>query len=176
MLSAPTLAQSSGKRPTSWAQPVHHSHLANFYQLNDSIYRSAQPTRGDFRTIRKHNIESLLCLRSRPYDMALDKTGRHTMLHLAMQPTTFTDTEIIAALKLIKVAPKPILIHCHHGSDRSGVVLAMYRIVFEEWTKAAAIAEMTEGGYGFHQKYSNIVRYIKQVNVKHIRRAVFEAS
>ena len=168
-------AQKQHKRPTNWAKPVACS-LDNFYQLNDSIYRSAQPTKGDFKCIRKNKIETLVCLRSRPYDMKLDKSGRHTLLHLSMQPDDFTDKEIIDALQLIKMAPKPMLIHCHHGSDRTGVVLAMYRIVFEDWSKTDAIQEMTKGGYGYHHKYDNIIRYILDADVEHIRKEVFEAS
>lgn len=41
------------------------------------------------------------------------------------------DKGIIDALKVIKDAPKPILVHCLHGSDRTGAVIAMYRIILK---------------------------------------------
>ena len=50
----------------------------------------------------------------------------------------------------IRRASGPVLVHCLHGSDRTGTIVAMYRIVEQGWTREAAIAEMTGGGYGYH--------------------------
>ena len=44
----------------------------------------------------------------------------------------------------------PFFVHCQHGSDRTGVCIAAYRIVVQGWTKQDAIREMTGGNYGFH--------------------------
>ena len=43
----------------------------------------------------------------------------------------------------------PVLVHCKHGADRTGCIVALYRIVFQSWSKEAAIDEMHNGGYGF---------------------------
>jgi protein tyrosine/serine phosphatase len=43
--------------------------------------------------------------------------------------------EIKQSLEIIKNAPKPILIHCWHGSDRTGVVAASYRIIKQNGAK-----------------------------------------
>ena len=89
-----------------------------------------------------------------------------------MDAGDFNDKNIIDALKAIADAPKPILIHCRHGSDRTGVVVAMYRIVFQNWTKEEALDELMNGGYGFHTYYKNIPEYIKNVNVESIRKGI----
>ncbi|MEO5159074.1 protein tyrosine phosphatase, partial [Bacteroides ovatus] len=39
-----------------------------------------------------------------------------------------------------------------------------------------AIHEMTEGGYGFHRIYKNIIRRIKEANVEQIRKEVMEGG
>jgi hypothetical protein len=46
--------------------------------------------------------------------------------------------------------PKPIYFHCQHGRDRSGALLAHYRILIDHWTLDHAVAEMK--GYGFLPK------------------------
>ena len=66
-------------------------------------------------------------------------------------------------MRILKNAPKPIVVHCHQGSDRTGAVIAMYRIVFQKWAKEKALDEMENGGFGFHKRYSNIVHYIKGI-------------
>lgn len=43
-----------------------------------------------------------------------------------------------------------MVVHCWHGSDRTGAVIAAYRIVQQGWSQHDAIDEMINGGYGFH--------------------------
>ena len=33
-----------------------------------------------------------------------------------------------------------VLLHCYHGSDRTGASVAMYRIIFQNWSTADALA------------------------------------
>ena len=44
----------------------------------------------------------------------------------------------------------PVLVHCQHGADRTGTVMAVYRIVVQDWQSPEAIREMKEGDYGYH--------------------------
>jgi protein tyrosine/serine phosphatase len=62
-----------------------------------------------------------------------------------------------------------VLVHCRRGADRTGVMLAIYRVVVEGWTKADAIDEMTRGGYGFRPVWQNLVRYVEELDVEAIR-------
>ena len=45
-------------------------------------------------------------------------------------------------MKILRDAPKPILVHCQHGSDRTGAVIALYRILFQNMSKVEAIKEL----------------------------------
>jgi hypothetical protein len=47
---------------------------------------------------------------------------------------------------------------------------AMYRIVEQGWSKDEAIREMVDGGYGFHAMWSNIIHYVKNVDIEKIKR------
>jgi tyrosine-protein phosphatase SIW14 len=91
-----------------------------------------------------------------------------------MKPESIKDDQIIKALKDLMDAPKPILVHCARGSDRTGVVIAMYRIIFQNWTKEEAIKEMRDGGYGFHTGYTNIVSYIEKVDIEKMKKKLNE--
>ena len=65
------------------------------------------------------------------------------------QSSFHNEEQLIEALRIIKNRKAPIVIHCHHGSDRTGAVCALYRVVFQNVSKEDAIHEMTEGGFGF---------------------------
>ena len=73
----------------------------------------------------------------------------------------------------MKNAEGPVLIHCWHGSDRTGLVSALYRIVSQGWSKEDAIDELMHGGYGHHSLYKNIPEFIRHADVEEIKRQVF---
>lgn len=50
-------------------------------------------------------------------------------------------------LDAIALAPKPLLIHCQHGQDRTGLVCAAYRVRVCGWTKDQAMKEALSFGY-----------------------------
>lgn len=65
---------------------------------------------------------------------------------------------------------QPVLLHCQHGSDRTGTMCAMYRICVEGWTKKDAIEEMKKGDYGYHKLWRNLIKYIEKVDVDKIKK------
>lgn len=52
--------------------------------------------------------------------------------------------------------------------------MAMYRVVFQGWTKEQAKKEMLEGGYGFHTIWINITRRIDTADIAAIRARIFK--
>ena len=86
-----------------------------------------------------------------------------------MDASNIKDDEVIEALKIMRKAKKPILIHCKHGADRTGVMCAMYRIIEQGWSKQEALDELLNGGYGFHTVFKNIPEYIKNVDIEKIK-------
>ena len=92
----------------------------------------------------------------------------------ALEKYGISEDQLINALRIIKNRKGPIVFHCHHGSDRTGAVCAMYRIVFQGVSKQKAIQEMTEGGFGFHRIYKNIIRTIEKADIERIKREVLQ--
>jgi len=84
------------------------------------------------------------------------------------------DDEVVAALRAIRQAEAKgaFLLHCQHGADRTGMITAMYRMLYQGWTRAQALDEMQNGGYGYHTIWRNIPTYIEQVDLDKIRRSV----
>ena len=48
-------------------------------------------------------------------------------------------------IQLAKQNNQRVLLHCYHGSDRTGASVAMYRIIFENWAIDDAVKEMKQG-------------------------------
>nr|HNI57084.1 protein-tyrosine-phosphatase [Elusimicrobiota bacterium] len=60
-------------------------------------------------------------------------------------------------------------VHCQHGSDRTGTMVAIYRIAVQGWSKESALDEMVNGGYGFHPLWKNLRRYIRNLDVAAVK-------
>jgi tyrosine-protein phosphatase SIW14 len=173
---AQTLKQTKTPKASTakWASLIQTKSLKNLYKVNSDLYRSEQPQENAGNTLKKLGIKSILSLKQQNKDK--EYLGKHSFEYYSveMESEDFDNDEIIKALRKIKDAPKPILVHCKHGSDRTGVVIAMYRIVFENWTKAEAINEMKNGTFGFKIKYENIIAYINNANIEKIKKKILK--
>lgn len=68
----------------------------------------------------------------------------------ALLPPTLEELKL--AVKLIRIRKDGgIYVHCEHGVDRTGMVIAAYRILVQEWPVEQAIKEMLDNG--FHRAY-----------------------
>ena len=167
-------AQNNNKvlRPAKWAQPIEGLKLKNMYKVDEGVYRAEQIDEKGFVELEKFGIKEVLNLRNFHND---EKEARNTniMLHrVKMHAHDINNSEIITALRIIKNRKGPIAYHCKHGSDRTGVLTAMYRIVVQGWSREEAIDEMKNGDYGFHSIYFNIPHYVKNVNIDWIKQQV----
>lgn len=157
-------------RPASWATPVLETPLNNFYRVDSNLYRSEQPDEDSLKALAKLGIKEVLNLRE--YHDDEDATENDFSVHrVPMEAGSATEEQLLAALTTIKNRKAPLLIHCWHGSDRTGVTVAAYRVVVQNWSKAQAIDEMTNGGYGYHASfYPNLVELINKLDVAKIRK------
>ena len=147
----------------------------NFHQVSNDIYRSEQPSLKQIKQLDKLGIKTIINRRLWHSDRDKVANTEISEVWINMRAGDISDEKIIQILKAIKTSPKPILIHCWHGSDRTGAVIAMYRLIFQNWSKHQAIDELMQPEFGHHYNiYPNIKNYINNVDIDQIRQAVFE--
>ena len=169
---SPMIGTEQPARPAEWATPVTATHLKNFYRLDERVYRSAQPDRKGFQELVRLGIMNVLSFRDHHADDSGAKGLGLTLNRIKMEAGEIRDEQVVEALRIIRAAKGPIVIHCWHGSDRTGLISAMYRIVYQNWSKEEAIEELTKGGYGYHSLYRNIPEYLRRVNSEDVRQRV----
>lgn len=163
------------ERPTNWATPLIHSTINNLYKVSDDLFRAEQPQKKDIPDLKKLKIKTLFNLREYHDDDTFFRQNGMDLIHLKLSAGTLTAADMIAALKLLRKAEKPVLVHCWHGSDRTGFVVAGYRIVFQNWTREAAIEELRLGGFGYHSAvYPNIIKTLGELDVEAAKRSVLQ--
>jgi protein tyrosine/serine phosphatase len=156
-------------RPTTWAQPVIGAKLGNWYRVSTELYRCEQPSAAEMKVLESFGIKAVVNLREFHSD-AEEAAGTSLKIsEIKLDAGELTYDQLVAALKLVLAAPKPAVVHCWHGSDRTGAVVAGYRIAVEGWTPADALDEMVNGGYGHHSMYGNLRTLISGLDAAKLR-------
>lgn len=157
-------------RGEGWAKKVEAETLVNLYKVDEVLYRCEQPTALAMKELGQHGIKTVLNLRKIKGDpQPKDATLR--CVHVRINTWTISYNDVLRALKEIEKADKPVVVHCKHGSDRTGAVVAAWNIVKHNYSKEEAIRELRFGGYHFHEKYfKNIIRLINSLNVEQLRK------
>ena len=161
-------------------QSPYPNYPKNFHKVNENLYRSGQPDEDEFFSLYTFNeIRSVLNLRENNSDKdeidAVNKGWKNavSLYEIPLDTGKITEDDLYKILTVIRDAPKPLLIHCWHGSDRTGCAVAAYRIVFENWSVDDAVSELMKPEYGHHKTiYTNIPELLRKADWKKIRTTV----
>jgi uncharacterized protein (TIGR01244 family) len=158
-------------RPAAWARPMPgRAGLPNLHKVSDALYRGAQPDDEGFATLKKLGIKTVVNLRTFHSDRSECRRAGLDYVHITAQAWEGEDDEVIDFLKVVTDKTRqPVFVHCQHGADRTGVMCAVYRMAVQGWSTDDAVREMTEGGYGFHSVWDNLVTYIRGLDAEELR-------
>ena len=126
--------------------------LPNFHKVNEHLCRGAQPTLDGVRKLSALGIKTILNLRGEgeltlaEAKAAVDAgmTYRNVAMPDLGRPK---DEQVETALGIINDPQYwPVFVHCKHGEDRTGVIIACYRISKEGKTDKEALKEARQLG------------------------------
>ncbi len=163
-------------RNPNWATPIALEGVHNFFQVSPDLYRAAQITDQAIPNLARapFGIRTVVSLRYWHDDLRLLGTLTSSGIHYDSIPSNAGHPEkedVVSFLAIVATAPKPILVHCQHGADRTGFMSAIYRIVVQGWTKEEAIDELLNGGYGANRALGSFSRrFIEKMDVATIKR------
>ena len=138
--------------------------INNFGKISDSLYRGAQPDAAGIRNLARLGIKSIINLRmtndvwnaEAAEASASGITYTNVPLKSVGRPT---DEQVAALLALIKSLPAPVFVHCQYGCDRTGTIIACYRIRHGGWPNQAALEEARK--YGLSKLEYGMIDYIR---------------
>lgn len=131
--------------------------LPNLFQVNSVLYRGAQPTENGVKQLSKMGVKTIVDLRgandlTEKEKLWAEKNGiKFINIPLSnwFGPKDESIEKIIAEID--KSESQPVFVHCKRGADRTGTVIAVYRITHENWTAKQANAEAKKFGFGWWQ-------------------------
>jgi tyrosine-protein phosphatase SIW14 len=130
--------------------------VSNFGRVNVRLYRGAQPTQAGFVALAKLGVNMVVKFsqgeEGAPAERAAVESLGMQFLDLPWSSAHPPPPDrLLRFLTLLRDHPAMVVFaHCKAGSDRTGVMIAASRIVFDHWTAARAIEEMN----AFHYHYT----------------------
>jgi tyrosine-protein phosphatase SIW14 len=134
--------------------------IPNFHQVDEHIYRGAQPRPEGFAGLAKIGIKTVVDLRGEnSEETTVQRAG---MRYVSLPWSGFkapTDSQMRALLTLLNDSSQwPVFVHCKRGADRTGTAIACYRIEHDHWSNIKALAEAKT--FGMSLLEAGMQRYI----------------
>ncbi|SRR5260221_9095568 len=141
--------------PGNSGRHIDNELIPDFGEVAPTLYRGGQPKKHGFETLAKMGIQIVVDLRGDR------KSEREEVTRLGMQyvpmhwQCSFPKDRIFADfITLIRANPgKKIFVHCRVGDDRTGMMVAAYRMTEEEWSAERAKKEMVNFGFSFVHRH-----------------------
>lgn len=148
--------------------------LENFAQVSPDLFRGEQPTAEGFRQLKQMGVKTVVNLRSMHSDRDEMKGTGLGYLHIIFNAWHPEDEDVVRFLKLVQdPANHPVFVHCQHGADRTGMMVAIYRVIEQGWTIDQAMAELPR--FGYHPVWKEIRQYLEHFDAEAMRKQVHSA-
>lgn len=136
-------------------ESIRHMPISNFHQVSPRLYRGGQPNEKGFVALSELAVKTVVCLRWRKRRVESERLIVEGLgMRFVSIPLNYWSLpghdHVRQLLEIVDdQANHPVFIHCFHGADRTGVMVAMYRILRHDWSLQEAYKEMR--ACGFHR-------------------------
>jgi protein tyrosine/serine phosphatase len=145
--------------------------LSNFAKVDDGLYRGAQPTSAGMGVLQSLGVQTIVNLRAVNSDRDEIAGEGFRYAHIACKAWHPEDEDVVRFLAIATdPANRPVFVHCEHGADRTGMMIAAYRVMEMGWTPEEAAAELPR--FGFHTIWQGIRDRVLALNRDDLRRKV----
>jgi tyrosine-protein phosphatase SIW14 len=140
--------------------------VPNAGSVTGTLFRGAQPTGDAFGSLQKLGVNIVVDLRGEGGGVGTEKNAveSHGMRFVSLPwngASVPSRDELLTFFTLLRDNPdQKVFVHCEYGADRTGVMIALYRIAVDHWTPQQAIDEMK--AFHYHSvTLPHLARYVK---------------
>jgi len=149
--------------------------LPNFAKVSDELYRGAQPTAEGFKALKQMGVKTVVNLRVTASDREAMAGLGLQYVEISFKPWHPEDEDILPFLRLLgEKQHLPVFVHCKHGADRTGTMVALYRMAYQSWTRTQAVTELPR--FGFHSIWNNLKGYLLGIDVEALKQRAAPAA
>jgi protein tyrosine/serine phosphatase len=136
--------------------------LSNVGRVAPGVLRGAQPGREGYATLKAMGIKTVIDMRTTESEQKQVEAAGMRAIAVPIEMSREGLKEKVERMVALMADPanQPVYIHCRHGQDRTGIVVAAYRMKQQGWSLPAAEAEMQN--FGFNEVWVNFKKFIRQ--------------
>jgi len=167
------------------AEKTHHRNhtryehgIRNLHRVHPWLFRGGEPPEEAFKTLAEMGVTMVIDLRDRKRSAEKEKSlCKSVGLHYVQIPmshrTQPTAKQISEFLKIVANAKEhtgkgSVFVHCELGDDRTGCMIAISRIAFDDYTFDEAYQEMLH--FGFSRHFDALRLAVQQYAEQHAKR------
>ncbi len=154
--------------------------LPNAGRISEFLYRGAQPKSEGYGELKKLGITMVVDLRDGRKDIEKERREVEALgIRYVSIPTSGAHgpnhEQVAQFLQLLRQNPgQKIFVHCHYGADRTGVMIAAFRMAQQKWTSQQAFDEMLS--FHFHNFWHpGMAKYVRQFPARFASEPAFAA-
>jgi tyrosine-protein phosphatase SIW14 len=160
----PGIASASFGAP---AEKLKIAGVPNAGKVSDVLLRGAQPSAKGLAELKKLGVTTIVDLRGNRGPVTREREEAESLgMHFIDIPVNGwsppSNAQVAEFLKLFQLDPtQKIFVHCYYGRDRTGVMVAAYRMTQQNWTVDQAVAEMYSFGFRYYL-YPAMTSYVRR--------------
>jgi len=141
----------------AWSDDLPPQGCPHFIQVNDRICRGAQPSQDAWPKLASRGVRTVIDLRQRQEhaveaeSIAVYAAGMR-YVNFPMNGFEIPTTGQIESVLNLLDGDDHVFVHCKLGKDRTGTVIAAYRISRERWPNEKAMAEAQQCGLHWYER------------------------
>lgn len=126
--------------------------LPRFHQVSERLFRGGQPRAGGIRRLAELGVNTVVNLRGASARTRSDEAEARALglnyFNVPLPVWGRPDEARVRRVVEIIAAPESgrVFVHCKDGVDRTGTVVALYRIIHEGWKTGDALVEAERRG------------------------------
>ncbi len=131
--------------------------ILNFGKVSEGVYRGAQPDAASLKNLQQLGVKTIISLHlpKEAWKAEAAEAAANGIVYTNVPLRGLgrpTEQQVKDVLALLESSPFPVFVHCVHGCDRTGTIVACYRIQHDGWKGEAALQEAKKYGLSWAER------------------------
>ncbi|MDP3921043.1 MAG: tyrosine-protein phosphatase [Candidatus Omnitrophota bacterium] len=150
------------------------SGASGFYLVDEGFYRGPRPMEDEWSELTKLGVKTVISLEEDAARVAEERGIVEGLgMHFSSLPMSLyerpADSTVIQFLEtVLNRGAQPVFLHCESGKDKTGTLVAVYRVAVQGWGPKEGYHEAKRFGFWPYRGDAELKKFIHQLKDKKI--------